>query len=66
MTIKDKVGMIRTIAANRLSSRTATGYPATLYKTVAKPPKPQTKQDIATDFINSATKTQKKNDKFGW
>ena len=34
--------------------------------TVAKPPKPQTKQDIATDFINSATKTQKKNDKFGW
>ena len=33
--------------------------------TVAKP-KPQTKQDIATDFINSATKTQKKNDKFGW
>lgn len=32
-------------------------------KTVAKP---QTKQDIATDFINSATKTQKKNDKFGW
>ena len=34
--------------------------------TVAKPSKPQTKQDIATDFINSATKTQKKNDKFGW
>ena len=34
--------------------------------TVAKPAKPQTKQDIATDFINSATKTQKKNDKFGW
>ena len=33
--------------------------------TVAKS-KPQTKQDIATDFINSATKTQKKNDKFGW
>ena len=35
-------------------------------KTVAKPSKSQTKQDIATDFINSATKTQKKNDKFGW
>ncbi len=34
--------------------------------TVAKPAKPQTKQDIATDFINSATKTQKKNDKFSW
>ena len=34
--------------------------------TVAKPARPQTKQDIATDFINSATKTQKKNDKFGW
>lgn len=34
--------------------------------TVAKPSKPQTKQDIATDFINSATKTQKKNGKFGW
>lgn len=32
-------------------------------KTVTKP---QTKQDIATDFINSATKTQKKNDKFSW
>ena len=28
--------------------------------------KSQTKQDIATNFINSATKTQKKNNKFDW